>query len=474
MILDNLLSAKDVFETIGLVLLAILGIMVMITVHEFGHYVVGKIFKFKINEFAIGMGPAIFKKQKKDGEIFSIRMLPLGGYCAFEGEDEENPSPEAFNNKEPWKRILVLIAGATMNYLLALLIIIVSMNVYGQSVVGVQIAESDRGQSEMYVTDALKSGDFILSVKNKNKKTQVYMATDLISALNHAKKGETVEVEVMRTNEEGNPIKTVSVKLLNDVECKNITETDKVFSALGFGYCMHVTNDGRVFSAGDYILKIHDYSLGTDDEAYNACDFVFGAAELTERLSEKEVGETVGFWVWSGQERVLKTVTLGEDWAAVDKTDEKAVLKYFGIEDYGVSHYTVSAYKKVDFFMSLTRSVGYSVRIGGTIFRTLGELLTGRLGIKSVGGTVTTIITTTKVMRMGLRYALEIFAFIGVNLAVFNLLPIPALDGSKVVFCVIEWIRKKPLNRKVEAIIHAVGFVLILGFAILVDVLQFV
>ena len=75
---------------------------------------------------------------------------------------------------------------------------------------------------------------------------------------------------------------------------------------------------------------------------------------------------------------------------------------------------------------------------------------------------------------MGLRYGLEITAFIGVNLAVFNLLPIPALDGARVVFCIIEWIRKKPVSRKVEAIIHGVGLIVILGFAILVDILQFI
>ena len=66
----------------------------------------------------------------------------------------------------------------------------------------------------------------------------------------------------------------------------------------------------------------------------------------------------------------------------------------------------------------------------------------------------------------------EITALIGVNLAVFNLLPIPALDGSKVVFTIIEWIRGKPVNRKVEAVIHTVGFLFLIGFAILVDILQ--
>ena len=71
------------------ILLALVVLLVMITVHEFGHYIAGKIFGFKINEFSIGFGPALYKRTRKDGEIFAIRALPLGGYCAFEGEDEE-------------------------------------------------------------------------------------------------------------------------------------------------------------------------------------------------------------------------------------------------------------------------------------------------------------------------------------------------------------------------------------------------
>ncbi|MDE7296874.1 MAG: site-2 protease family protein, partial [Clostridia bacterium] len=110
----------------------------------------------------------------------------------------------------------------------------------------------------------------------------------------------------------------------------------------------------------------------------------------------------------------------------------------------------------------------------GSIFKVIGELLTGNLGITALGGPITTITMTSQVASQSFRSFLEIASFIGVNLAVFNLLPIPALDGSKVVFTVIEWVRGKPISRKVEAIIHAVGFVLLLGFAVLVDILQFV
>ena len=126
------------------------------------------------------------------------------------------------------------------------------------------------------------------------------------------------------------------------------------------------------------------------------------------------------------------------------------------------------------FFETIGRSFMYSFRIAGTIFKVLGELLTGRLGLSAMGGPVTTIKLTSQIASQSVQSFFEIASYIGVNLAVFNLLPIPALDGSKVVFCLIEAIFRKPVPRKIEAVIHAVGFVLILGFAVLADILQFI
>ena len=101
--------------TVVYILIALLVLLLLITVHEFGHYVTGKLLGFKINEFSIGFGKALYKKTKKNGEVFSVRLVPLGGFCAFEGEDEENPSPKAFNNQKPWKRMIVLAGGVFFN-----------------------------------------------------------------------------------------------------------------------------------------------------------------------------------------------------------------------------------------------------------------------------------------------------------------------------------------------------------------------
>lgn len=467
----NLLENEAVasaFKTAGYVLLAILILMIMITVHELGHYLVGKAFKFKINEFAIGMGPAIFKRTMKSGEIFSIRLFPFGGFCAFDGEDQDGDDPNAFNNKKPWQRILVLVAGATMNYLLALLIIIISMSAYGQSTLGMQYGRHDEAiygtsiEEQIPADKSINDGEYIVSLTRDGKKSNIYMTVDLISSLNHAKKGDVVTAELIS---DGKTVKR-DIILRADVECKNLTEVTKAYDALGIGYAMQLeANGSSPFIKGDFLIKI-----GAPDVEYKNATFVYTPDDVAYVLKDKAVGDTVWFWTTRDTKYVY---TFGSSWSACEKTGE-GVMNYLGIKETARNYYVTATYVRHGFFKTIGHSFGYSFKIGGTVFRTLGQLLTGKLGLNAVGGTITTIKTTSEVISYGFRYALEIMAFIGVNLAVFNLLPIPALDGARVVFCVIEWIRKKPVSRKVEGIIHAVGLIVILGFAILVDILQFI
>ena len=362
-----LASFAEVASYIGYVLIAVLVLLLMITVHEAGHYFAGKILGFKIDEFSIGFGPKLFSKTKKNGEVFSVRLIPFGGFCSFHGEDKDDSDEQSFNNRKPWQRIIVLISGALMNFLTAVVIILVMFLSYGVPCFKVASVYD----SPEYLNYSLQEDDVILSANGKT----AFLTTDLMHAIGGKKQGDIVDFLVLRNGETVN----AQVKLRSDTDFKNVEDLKTLYTSLG------------------------TYSV-------------------------KEDG------------------------------------MYGGMTSYNM---------RLPFFKTLGRGFLYSFRLGGTVFTVLGQLLTGKMGIGSIGGTVTTITVTANAIKTGgLWYLLYISSFIGVNLAVFNLLPIPALDGSRVLFTLIEWIRRKPINRKAEAAIHAVGFVLIVLFAVFVDLQQ--
>lgn len=451
----NLLSVAGVLDTVLSVVLAIVVLLIMITVHELGHYLVGKLFKFKINEFAIGMGPAIFKRKSKNSdEVFSIRAFPLGGFCAFEGEDAESETEGSFNKKEPYKRILVLIAGATMNLIAGVLILMLSIGIYGQLLVQTYDIKPDTRQE--YVDYSLKDDDVIVKIEGKN----VFLTSDIIDSLSGKKQGDVVKVTVLSNGESV----VRRVRLRNDVNVENLTDTFSAFTALGISTVERI-DEGSEELVNKYVLRLKNA------DNYDDCSRVFYVSELISYARTFSVGQTVAYYYSDGSTNVeLKEVTLLE---SLDGKTDQEVLSALGIQKTQSLLKYSTANAKFSFFETIERGFAYSFTVAGTVFRTLGELLTGKLGINTMGGTITTINITANVIKQGgFNYFLEIAGFIGINLAVFNLLPIPALDGSRVVFCLIEWIRKKPVNRKVEGIIHTVGLILLLGFSILVDVLQ--
>lgn len=241
----SLLSAASVFSAIGSVVVAVLILLVMITVHEFGHYVAGKIFKFKINEFAIGFGPALFKHTKKNGEIFSVRALPLGGYCAFEGEDEDKDDPAAFNNKKPWQRIIVLISGALMNYILAVLVIIVSFFACGQLLLmTLETEDSSYTAAGNYIESEYKfqDRDVIIACEGKN----IYLTSDLMDALEGLKDGELAKFKISRVFEDGRKIVEVEIMMARRRGFSGMTDTNSVWECIGVA--KQLSEDGETYT----------------------------------------------------------------------------------------------------------------------------------------------------------------------------------------------------------------------------------
>lgn len=355
-------TATQVFSWIGYFLLALMCLMFMIVVHEFGHFIVGKALGFKIDEFAVGFGPAILKyTSKKSGTKFALRCLPLGGFCAFHGEEDNDaqPTPGSFNAQAPWKRILVFIAGAMFNLISAIFIIIIFFMAYGDFMPKVtKVFESESSGTVI----ELREGDTVLEVNGKSLYCILNQA-DFVNRLN--KSGESAELTVMRDGEK-----------------------------------MKITVNKR--------------------------SYVY-----------------------------------------VDEDGNAEVKQGFGLS-YGLTRY------KMGFFTSFGRAFIFIFKAIGVLFATIGGVFTGALGLsESLGGTATAIGALMQMTRSGFDAVMYAICMLSATLAVTNLLPIPALDGSKVVFTTIEWIRGKPINRKVENVLNMVGLVLLFGLTITLDLVHF-
>lgn len=508
----DILNVGSALGTIGSVLVAILVLLFMVTVHEAGHYFAGKAFGFKINEFAIGMGPAIFKKKMKNGEVFSVRILPLGGFCQFEGEDEENSGesdPGAFNNKKPWQRIIVLLAGATMNFLSAIFILILATGIYGQS--SFRAFETMPAVTE--TANSLQTDDILVKVNGRN----IYNVADLSSALNGKKANDLVDVEVLRGSGSETHInagdcehKTVQVRLLCDPTSESIQDYGNALKSLGiatiFGISDSTNTDFTKLLKGDYFLRITSERpelfdaeyIGKDgytdlvvfdennvkqlravnEKKYLAETRAFSLADLRTELKKYNDGDTVYFYISRAaeenkSERILLKYKLDGFTDAV-KSSDAAIDEYLGIKSVAENYRINSVGVRYGFFETIGRGIVSAFNTAGVTFKALGQLLTGKLGLDAIGGPITTITVTSTYVAYGFEYLLQMAGLIGVSLAAFNILPIPALDGARAVFVVIEWIRGKPINRKVEGTIHAVGLIALLLFAVAVDLLKFI
>lgn len=409
----------------------------MITVHEFGHYTAGKLLKFKINEFSIGFGKAIFSKTKKNGEKFSLRVFPLGGYCAFEGEDEEETksSPDAFNNQKAWKRLIVLFMGAFFNFLSAIIFAVVFLMVFGYSD-RVQVTNVVKPESvESY--NWLMEGDVIYAVNGKetNFVYDEYFVTlieqyDVGNAENN-----NFVVSVYRNG------KSVDLNIWKSwIECEKQSSDagnkSALFSIDGVNYNYKVKYEGGLYKFYN-VNSTHDNTF-TVDSSTNLV--------------------TIG----------SQTFLVGN----IDQVENTNDLSVISLSSVKVGVKTQNY--KYGFFEAIGRSFVFCFGWAWKILIILWQLLTGKVALTSMGGTVTTVVTIAQVTQTNISSLLLLIPLISINLAVFNLLPFPALDGARMVFVLIEMIRKKPINRKIEGIIHFAGLMVLLGFVLLVDILHFV
>jgi len=342
------------------ILLAILLLAILITVHEFGHFLAARAMKIEVREFSVGMGPKLAGwKSKKYETDFSIRAIPLGGFCAFYGEDdttgESKDDPRAFPKQNVWKRLFVILMGPMMNFVLAFVLATVFFWVNGvNTATGI----------DPYIAEVMAAGP-------------AYSAG---------------------------------------------------------------------MQAGDTVTEINGRNMldGTVDTLLNTiAEWKEGDAPLrmTIRRGEETFEEEM-IPVWDETEQRMRIgVTIG----GVYRTEMQPVGFFGGIE----------------------HSWRWCARAAGAIIGALKDLVTTGKGLDQTSGPVGIVsLVSTEVQEGGLSAYVQLLVLISINLGLMNLLPIPGLDGSRLVFGIVEVIRGKAVPPEKEAMVHLVGMVFLFGLMI--------
>ena len=342
------------------ILLAILLLAILITVHEFGHFLAARSMKIEVREFAVGMGPKLvgWKSRKHDTD-FSIRAIPLGGFCAFYGEDDtkgiSKDDPRAFPKQNVWKRLFVILMGPMMNFVLAFVLATVFFWVNGVSTVtGVDPYIAEVMAAGPAYSAGIRAGDIVTEINGEN---MLDGTTDtLLNRIGSWKEGDApLRVTVRRG---GETFETEMTPFWDEAENK-----------MRIG----VTVGGR-------------YRLETEPETF------FGGFQHS--------------WEWC-------------------------------------------------------------TKASGAILGALKDLVTTGKGLDQTSGPVGIVsLVSTEVEEGGLSAFVQLLVVISINLGLMNLLPIPGLDGSRLVFGIVELLRGKPVPPEKEAMIHLVGMVFLFGLMI--------
>ena len=340
--------------TVFYIIVAILLFGLLILLHEFGHFITAKLSGVRVNEFARFMGPAIWKKQKGE-TLYALRCIPIGGYCAMEGEDGDSDDPRAFGRAKLWKKLIILVAGSFMNFLTGFVIILLLVAFSFGYIPSREIAEI---APERPFAQHIQAGDSFYEIDGR----RVYIQQDITLLLDR--------------------------------------DTD----------------------------GIHDITV-----------------------------------IRNGEKVYLEDVPMQRDYVGED-----------GVARYG---FTIGAEEK-SFSSVLSYSWNNCIDFVRMVPMSLGDLFSGRASVKDISGPVGIVDvvveqgTQAETVGIGMANVLYLFAFIAINLAVMNLLPIPALDGGRVVTLLLTSLIEKILGRKInpkyEAYLNGVFMILLMGLIVVI------
>ncbi len=349
-------------NTVLYILAAIVLLGILIAVHEGGHFVTARLTRIPVREYAIGMGPKILSRtSRKTGIVYSLRAVPMGGFCAFYGEDDPDEKaqndPRAFSRQKLWKRILTVVMGPGMNFILALAVLFAWYWIGG-------------------------------------------------------------------------------IEQITDYDVKIVS----------------VAEDTPAAEAG---FRPDDLVIAVDGETVTGEDTVIA---LTNRW--KEGDGPIAYTVRRGDETLVLS--------AAPRYDEQSKHWLIGITMSRAN--IVTEHRTLTGGEAFTQAFEDCVLVGGAIFRAIGDLFRGR-GWEDVAGPVGTLaIITGQVRDFGFDGFLNLLVIISVNLGVMNLLPIPGLDGARIIFMIVEAIRGRPVPPEKEAVVHLIGMAVLFGLMIFLTV----
>lgn len=418
------------------ILIAIIIFSAIILFHEFGHFLFAKLNGISVTEFSLGMGPRLWSFQKGETR-YSLKLLPLGGSCAMVGEDtDEEDIPGSFNSAPVWGRISVVAAGPIFNFILAFVLAVIIVGFVGYD--PAEVLEVDKNSAAAEA--GLQNGDIITEYDGYH----VDLAKDLYvyMYLNDLNEGDTVSLKVRRDG------MTETISYTPDVSVRYLLGFNRSDAS---SMTVESLIDGMPLQEaglqpGDTITAINGVEIA-DGEAYDAYlaehPLSSEPVEITYDRDGLDYTATI-------TPKEYRTPQLGFSYnLGYTKISGLQILKYGALE------------------------IKYMIR---TTLLSLKELVTGQLGFQNLSGPVGVVdaIGTTyeesksEGILMLWMNMLNMAVLLSANLGVMNLLPLPALDGGRLVFLIIEAIRKKPINREIEGRIHFAGLMALMVLMVVV------
>lgn len=413
------------------ILAAVLIFGIVVAFHEFGHFIIAKANGIGVVEFSIGMGPRLFSFDK-GGTKYSLKLLPIGGSCMMLGEDGVMDDENAFNNKNVWQRISVIFAGPFFNFILAFIFAMVIIGIVGYDPALVTSISENQPAYEA----GLREGDLITEVNGKN----IYIGREL--ATYFELEGLDGKELVFEYERDGQRYEAV----YNPEYIKNYM--------LGFYY----TNDEKEAAINSVV---EDYPL--DNAGIVAGDIIV-SINGNEIKSGAEVADYFAANPLS-EEELTVSYKRGE------QIYETTVTPKFESEGYTLGFSYNYNYRVKANFLEVIKYSFFEVRYWiTTTIKTLGQLVTMQIGAENIGGPVRIVSEIGNVIEEskedGALYVmlnlLNWTILLSANLGVMNLLPLPALDGGRLLFMFIEVVRGKPINPEKEGMVHFVGIVLLM------------